>query len=270
MRVRLFSTLFLGACICRILSVPSSVALEVNASSLRTSGVGARRNYHAYDPPHLRGSLVRTRAHPLRADADRIRGALLQWLSVGMVLALTFQSIPLPIPAQISPLTSLLALGALPLLLISQQQFAWTPLAKVVVGFVAFLVLHSLVAVFLDVVIWQEKMVRLLAWARQIVALAAGFSVFWVLRTTLCTIPDRKLAALIVWGSIPPILVALLNVVWGLFGSEAARALVIGVRGFLAPNGYNYPYRASGLSLEPSHFVWYLCGAGLSSALGRC
>lgn len=195
------------------------------------------------------------RAIPSTGD---VRRALLKALSIVIVLGLTLQSIPLPIPAQVTPLSSMLSALALPVVLLSQRTISLTPLAKVVFAFVAFLGLHSLTALFIDVVVLRADMVRVIAWLRQVLALAAGMSVFWVLRSTLRTLSDRTVARLIVVGAVPPVLVGLLNILWGAGGVQAAGQLVVAIRQTISPLGYNHPLRASGLSLEPSHFVWYL------------
>ncbi|GAW94073.1 hypothetical protein [Calderihabitans maritimus] len=177
------------------------------------------------------------------------------FISFLLLFGLSLESIPLPITAQVSPLTSLLAVFFLPL---AVTRLRVTPLLKAVILFVVYVLIHSVIALFIDVIILEAGELRVLAWARQMAALLAGLAVFLVLRKTLVRVSDRYTVGAVAAGALPALAMALLNVIWGLTGSALAGGIVTGIRTVLVPLGYTAPVRASGLSLEPSHFAFYL------------
>lgn len=71
-------------------------------------------------------------------------------ISVLLLFALSFEAVPLPIQAQIIPLTSLLALLFLPFTI---RRIRLTFILKLVMAFAVFVMLYSLVALFVDIVI---------------------------------------------------------------------------------------------------------------------
>lgn len=81
---------------------------------------------------------------------------------------------------------------------------------------------------------------------------------FLVLRTLFVRLPDRVLIHWMLWWSIPSLLLAVLNILWGVTGLSGFGDIVVGVRSALVPGGYIDPYRATGLSLEPAYFAIYL------------
>lgn len=176
-------------------------------------------------------------------------------ISFLLLFTLSFESVPLPVKAQIIPLTSILALLFLPFTI---TRVSVTPLLKVVTLFVAFVLLHSVVALFIDMAVLGAGEIRVIAWARQVIALIVGLSVFLVLRKTLVNVSDRFIIRAIIAGALPALVLALLNVLWGLTGSAVAEKIVVTVRTMLIPLGWTHPSRASGLSLEPSTFAIYL------------
>ena len=176
-------------------------------------------------------------------------------ISFFLLFSLSFQSIPLPIQAQIIPLTSLLAVFFLPFII---NRVHLTPLLKMVILFVIFALIHSLVALFIDMTALGAGEIRVLAWTRQVAALIAGLSVFLVLRRTLVSVSNQFIIYAVAAGALPALTVALLNVLWGLTGNAFAGSVVTGIRSTLIPLGFTAASRASGLSLEPSHFAFYL------------
>jgi len=172
-----------------------------------------------------------------------------------LLFALSFESVPLPVQAQIIPLTSILALLFLPFTI---TRIRATSLLKVVVLFVAFVLLHSVVALFVGVAVLGVGEILVTAWARQVIALIVGLSVFLVLRKTLVAVSDRFIIYAVIAGALPALAVALFNVLWGLTGSALAGHIVTQIRTTLIPLGFTHPSRASGLSLEPSSFALYL------------
>lgn len=176
-------------------------------------------------------------------------------ISFLLLFSLSLESIPLPIQAQIVPLTSTLALLFLPFVLIRVKV---TPLSKMVFFFACWVLLQSVIALSIDVFALGAREVRVLAWARQVVALIAGLSVFFVLRRTLKNVSNKFIMYAVIAGALPALLLALLNMLWGLTGSAWAGDIVSSFRLTLIPLGYTSPARASGFSLEPSHFAFYL------------
>lgn len=177
-------------------------------------------------------------------------------ISFLLLFALSFESIPLPIRAQIVPLTSLLALLFLPFIIIIRIHI--TPLFKMIMAFAIFMMLHSVVALLIDVAIRGEEVIRLTAWGRQVAALTGGLSVFFILRRTLISVSDQFIFGSVIAGALPALGLALLNVLWGLTGSAVAGPIVTKIRTTLIPLGFTAPSRATGFSLEPSHFAFYL------------
>lgn len=175
-------------------------------------------------------------------------------ISFSLLCALSFGSVPLPIQAQIIPLTTLLAILFLPFTI---MRISITPLFKMIVLFAVFVLLHSVVALFIDLTALGAEEVRVLAWARQVTALVAGLSVFLVLRRALIYVTDKFIIHALIIGALPALVVALLNVFWGLTGSSLAGNVVTAIRSTLT-KGSIISMRASGLSLEPSFFALYL------------
>lgn len=189
------------------------------------------------------------------SDSTTISWRIPMGISFLLLFALSFESIPLPIRAQIVPPTSILALLLLPFIITHTRL---TPLTKAVIFFVSFVLLHSLIALFIDVAFFGAEQLRILAWARQVIALIAGLSVFLVLKRTLTSVSDQLVIYAIILGALPALLLAILNIHWGITGGLWSGDIVTGIRSTLIPLGYNSPTRASGFSLEPSHFAFYL------------
>lgn len=174
-------------------------------------------------------------------------------ISFLLLFFLSIEHFPIPIQAQIIPLTSILAVLFLPF---TVTNIRITPLFRVVVLFVIFTLLHSIVALFIDVIFSGEGEVRIFAWVRQVIALVIGLSVFLVLRRTLVYVSDRFLSYAVIAGALPALTVALLNLFWGLTDNTFAGTIVTNARAALGLG--SWPQRASGLSLEPAHFAFYL------------
>jgi len=192
--------------------------------------------------------------HAVKTQGSKIslRFNFFPLVCVLLLASLSVESTPLPIRAQIAPLTSLLALLFLPFILTRIQK---TPLMQAVIIFVIFAVCHSLIALFIDVVILGQEIVRIYSWARQIAALLGGVAVFFVLRVALTHISHRVFLKGVLMGAIPAIVLSLVNILWGLTGNEVARTIVTSVRPLL---GHTSPSRVSGFSLEPASFAFYL------------
>lgn len=168
-----------------------------------------------------------------------------------LLMALQFQTTPAPFEVQIIPLTSLLALAFLPFIMYDIRR---SPLLIAMGIFVGYVLIHSLMLLVIDLVA-GEPALRFFSWLRQFAALLAGFSVFLLLRETVQHLSDRQVARYIVWGSLPALLLGLVNILWGGFQQKWAGAIVTGVRSVVAPLGYTAPLRASGFSQEPATFA---------------
>jgi hypothetical protein len=168
-----------------------------------------------------------------------------------LLLTLQFQTVPIPVGIQMMPLTSLLALMSLVFVLHRVEQ---SLLLTCVASFVTYAILHSLFALCLDLASGDSAL-RFTSWLRQIAALIAGISVFLVLRTCLQYFSNRRILWVVVLGSIPAFLLALLNILWGAFNQAWAGVIVDAVRSVVAPLGYTNAMRASGFSSEPAMFA---------------
>jgi hypothetical protein len=172
---------------------------------------------------------------------------------------LSIDRLPLPIRAQVIPPLSFCCALLLPLVIWSMKR---TPLLICSLLFVFFVLVHSVIAVFIDYVLLNADSIRVVAWLRQVVALLSGFSVYLVFRRILPVCSERQIAGGILLGAMPAILVALANVVWGLTGNSLAAAAVRLARNSILRGGLvmsPIPHRAAGLSNEPSSFALYLC-----------
>jgi hypothetical protein len=104
-------------------------------------------------------------------------------------------------------------------------------------------------------------------------SLAVGFVVFFVLRTTLVAFAGRQVAALAAWAACPGVLLALLNVLWGLGVWPDAGKIVWTLKLSTVPHGLTVPWyfclpeRASGFCFEPSHFAFFLAVIALPPTL---
>ncbi|MGB9902667.1 hypothetical protein [Methanothrix sp.] len=175
-------------------------------------------------------------------------------ISFLLLVSLAIEHTPLPFKAQILPLTSIFALLFLPLIV---RNFKLTPLFKITILFVSFVLVHSLFALLIDISVFNGGEIRILAWARQIIALTMGIAVFMILRTTLVRVSERFVIHSIILGATTAIFLAMLNILWDLSGNLIAGDIVIAIRSAL---GYSFisPARVSGLSQEPAHFAMYL------------
>jgi hypothetical protein len=183
--------------------------------------------------------------HPLQEKK------LFVFLGAMLLLTLQFQTVPVPVGIQMMPLTSLLALMSTVFVI---HRIERSPLLTCVVAFVLYAIIHSLIALFLDLAAGDSTL-RFTSWLRQIAALMAGFSVFLVFRVCLRYFSNRRIVWMIIVGSIPAILLAFINILWGSLGQSWAGTVVDGVRSFVAPLGYTSPLRASGFSTEPAMFA---------------
>lgn len=175
-------------------------------------------------------------------------------IGIMLILSLQFQTLPLQIPIQTLPLTTVIALIALPFVV---WRIPKSPLLAAVTLFAGFAFLHSVVALFIDVAAGFPE-TRFIAWLRQFVALLAGVVTFLVFRQTLRYLSLEKVFFYILVGSIPALVLSLLNILWGALNVGWAGTAVETIRDFISPMGYTSPLRASGFSVEPAAFATIL------------
>lgn len=185
-----------------------------------------------------------------RTSADLIfdRGGLLAAVAAILLLTMQFQTTPLGLQAQNIPLTSVLALLCLPLALLRIPR---SPLTTLVALFACYVILQSLVWLVVDLS-GGDSDVRIISWARQFGAFAAGIATFTVFRSTMMFLDDRQIVRYVIWGTIPLFVLSILNIGWGALGMEWAGDVVQTVREILVPRGYTSAMRATGLATEPS------------------
>ncbi len=169
-------------------------------------------------------------------------------IAILMIVTLQFQTLPFDIPIQTLPLTTIVALIAFPFLI--SKTFK-SPLLSAVILFATFALVHSLVALLIDLM-KDYPDTRFIAWVRQCAALLAGVITFYAFRVTLVHLSLEKILRWIVIGSLPALLFSLLNVLWGAFKIPWAEKIVIAVREFVSPMGYTSAFRASGFAVEPA------------------
>jgi hypothetical protein len=169
-------------------------------------------------------------------------------IGVLMILTLQFQTLPLEIPISTLPVTTVVALLALPFI---AWKFRLTPLLSVILLFFGFALFQSTIAAFIDLLSGYPG-TRFIAWARQLLALFAGVAAFLVFRATLSYFPLDKISRLILIGSLPALVLSGINILWGALNLAWARMVVTSVRDAVRPMAYVSPVRATGFATEPS------------------
>lgn len=165
------------------------------------------------------------------------------------------------------PLSTLVAVGALPVLLVLHPKLRSGPITRSVVMFVMYAVVHSIVALMIDVATGADAMIRLIAWVRQIAAVFGGLAVYLVYRQVLPLLDDRQVTSYLWMGLVPASVLATLAILWGLFDWAWAGRLLGWIVETLPINGYVARGRAAGLSLEPAHFAVYLVTIGFPAVV---
>jgi hypothetical protein len=75
------------------------------------------------------------------------------------------------------------------------------------------------------------------------------------MRKAFLYMSDKQFIKFVIWGTLPALALALLNIFWGALRQNWAGVIVQGVRDWISPMGYTAPMRASGFSSEPSTFA---------------
>ena len=176
-----------------------------------------------------------------------------------LFLTVTIERIPIPLPVQAGaiPATTLIAVAVVVPLYVARPHITITPLTKLVFLFFGYLVIHSIIWVLIDVSLYGAGTSRIAAWVRQIIALAAGVSVYMTVRLIPSYLSDDSIITHIATGAVPAVILAFLTILGIYGGIDPAAEFVRQVRvAFeLRPLGQ---IRAAGLSLEPSHFGYTL------------
>ncbi len=165
-----------------------------------------------------------------------------------LLLSLQFQTLPIRIQIQSLPLTTVFALLFLPFVI---GRIPRSPLLSILAIFFGFVFLHSLIFLLVDLFSNQPD-TRFIAWARQSFALFAGIVTFLVFRTAFLHVSLQQIFKFIAWGTVPALLLSVLNILWGAFGQGWAGGIVAGIRDFMSPEGYTSPLRATGFATEPA------------------
>ena len=169
-------------------------------------------------------------------------------MGVILLLSLQFQTLPIQIQVQTLPLTTVFAVIFFPFVIGRTPR---SPLLTMLILFLSFALLHSLVALMVDLLSGQSDN-RFVAWLRQSSGLTAGVIVFLVFRMVFLHLSYDQISRWIMIGALPAIGLSLLNIVWGALGKEWAGAIVTGIRDVVSPDGYTAPLRASGFASEPA------------------
>jgi len=174
-----------------------------------------------------------------------------------LVLALGFERIPIPLPvaAAAIPGYTLLAVAVSVPVVLYTRRVQLTPLSKAVFLFVLFMITHSIVGVVVDLAFTGAGTPRVIAWIRQVISITAGTAVFLVTRETVGERSDRQVITLGLLAAVPPILVAIMTATTVLLNVGAPGAVADAIRQTIELRALN---RSAGLSLEPSHFGYYL------------
>lgn len=174
--------------------------------------------------------------------------SLYAFIGAFLILTLQFQTLPLEIPIQTLPLTTVVAFVFLPFIFLKIPR---SPLLIAVLVFCGFAVVHSLVALLIDLMGGYSD-IRFIAWLRQVVALVAGGVTFLVFRCTLVYLSLKQIFRFIIIGAIPMLLLSCLNFMWGGLNQGWAGEIVKGVRSITSPMAYTSAFRATGFAVEPA------------------
>jgi len=172
-----------------------------------------------------------------------------------LLATLSITTMPFFIKAQVIYLTSALGLLIAPFFI---WKIKWTPLFQMTFLLILFVFLHSLIALLVEVNIGENIGIRLFAWLRQLLTFTSGVCVFFVLRKALIKLSDKFIIRSIVIGSLPALILGGLSILGAIEKMEGLERALVSIRKLIAPFGYQGVERASGLSLEPAHFAFYL------------
>lgn len=165
-----------------------------------------------------------------------------------LLVTLQFQILPLDIQVQTLPWTTVVALSALPWVVLRVPR---SPLLLAMMAFAGFAITHSAIAVMTD--LWSvDGDVRIFAWLRQLFALTAGVVTFLAFRICFLYLDTRRIVRLIILGSLPAIALSLINILWGGLGYGWAGDVVLGVRQAVGGDPYTSSMRATGFATEPA------------------
>lgn len=175
-------------------------------------------------------------------------------LSFLLLFVLSIDTLPLHIRAEYIPLADVLAVLFLPFF---AARFRVTPLFTIVLFLCGYILTHGLIALFIEFVALGEKIYGPISFSRQAAALFLGLSLFFVLRKIFTQVSNQFIAISAMIGAFLPVTVSIFNLIWGITGSALASKIVKNFRTPIDPR-LIIPFRADGLSLEPSTFASYL------------
>ncbi len=173
-----------------------------------------------------------------------------------LIFSMQFETIPLPIKAQIIPLTGIFVVLFLAFTL---DYIYITPLFSMFLLWFVFGLLHSTILLIVDLLLnFNGEPLRFLSWFRQIITFIIGALIFWSFRYFIKFSNEKVLCYAVAILSLPSLILGFINVLWGLFNLSIFGEIVIFLRKIFAPYGFISKLRASGFSLEPSTFSGYL------------
>ena len=172
-----------------------------------------------------------------------------------IIFSLQFETLPIPIKAQIIPLTSVLVFIYI---LFMHERVTVTPAFISFFAFLFYTILHSVIALSIDIMASLGEPIRFVSWLRQFTALVSAFLIFEVLRYLFRYVSIGWISKRVVFFSSLSVIIGFLNFIWGFLNIQVIGEIVKGIRNFIAPYGYTSPFRSSGLLLEPSHFAAFI------------
>ncbi len=190
-------------------------------------------------------------------------------LAYFLLISLCIETLPVKVMgASVVPLTTFTCMILFPFVLVLNcKRHTFTPVFQNLYLFLNYSLLQSLIMLLLRMNFFFESSQSLFIFLRQLLSLFAGFTVYFVMKGVLVNLKEEEIFKSMLIGSAFAIFISLINIWWGLSGSELARWIVMTVRGSIIGMGRNRPLRCSGLSLEPAGFGYYLISITIPSIL---
>lgn len=182
-------------------------------------------------------------------------GSFYKFALLLLILGLQYETIPLPIKAQIMPFTSVLALL---FFIFTIDSFYKTPVFMLFAVWFIYGLFHSTIMLVIDLFRFNGEPLRFFSWLRQLTTFIIAGITFWVFRYLMRYVDEKFLCYSVVLLSIPSIIIGFINALWGLLNLSFLGEIVIFLRNLFAPYGYISKLRSSGLSLEPSTYAGFL------------
>lgn len=179
------------------------------------------------------------------------------FIAGSLLLTLGFERVPfsLPVEAAAIPAYTLFTLVIATPVLLYQRRLMMTPLSKIIVLFVVYMVCHSMLGVMYDLHYLDAGKTRIVAWIRQVISISAGITVFFVTREITKYQSEQRIIKLCLLAAVPPLLIGSMTATTAFTDVSLPGLIADVIRQRFELRPLN---RSSGLSLEPSHFGYYL------------